>query len=54
MCIIVGFQKLIIHGRDADAVGWQKRGRIWPQNLEQCSVIVVVRATIVVAILEQL
>ena len=22
MCIIVGFQKLIIYGRDADVVGW--------------------------------
>ena len=24
MCIIVGFQKLIIHGRNADAIGLQK------------------------------
>jgi len=32
MCIIVGFQKLIIHGKDADTVGWQKGGRIWPQK----------------------
>ena len=32
MCIIVGFQKLIIHGRDADAIGWQGGGRIRPQN----------------------
>ena len=32
MCIIVGFQKLIIHERDVDAVGWQKGGRIWPQK----------------------
>ena len=32
MCIIAGFQKLIIHGRDVNAVGWQKGRRIWPQK----------------------
>ena len=58
MCIIVGFQKLIIHGRDVDVVGWQKGGRIWAtkelkQNLKQCSAIAVAGATIAVAILKQ-
>ena len=54
VCIIVCFQKLIIHGRNADAIGLQKMEKnLATKELKQIWNSAVAVATIVVAILEQ-